>query len=58
MSKQVDTSKSRVSRADAAYMFQRPWLTTKSTRDQLRKMLTKKTKSESDSDSNDGDAEE
>lgn len=39
MSKEIDQSKSRISRADAYYLLQRPWLTTSERRSQLIKMV-------------------
>ena len=39
MVREIDQSKGRISRADAHYLLQRPWLTTPERRQRLKEML-------------------
>lgn len=56
MSMKIDfEKKKRLTRAEAQYLFDRPWLTSKAQRDQLRKMLSPEPVAEDDSDSTDED---
>lgn len=46
MSLKIDKDKKRISKAEANYLFGRPWLTDSKTRASLRKMLSDEPKPE------------